>query len=80
MNEEMFDWLNANCRGDIVEEIQELVDGHRIQLERIKELEHGLIEILEGCRSVKNDENIDKKVKDLATLVIKSCNLTLEKR
>ncbi len=36
LNEEMFDWLNANCRGDIVEAIQEIIDDkvHRNKLMR----------------------------------------------
>lgn len=36
LNEEMFDWLNDNCRGDIVEAIQEIIDDkvHRNKLIR----------------------------------------------
>jgi hypothetical protein len=33
-----------------------------------------LEEIVEGCRSVKEDSKVHKDAKDLATLVINDCN------
>jgi len=35
--------------------------------------------IIEGCRSVKNTNDIHKDVKTLATLVIRDCNIAIRK-
>jgi len=48
------------------------------QLEVLKDMRvltvQTLEEIIEGCRSVKEDKHVHKDAKDLATLVIKDCN------
>jgi hypothetical protein len=48
------------------------------QLEVLKDMRvltvNTLEEIVEGCRSVKEDSKVHKDAKDLATLVINDCN------
>jgi hypothetical protein len=48
------------------------------QLEVLKDMRvltvQTIEEIIEGCRSVKEDKGVHKDAKDLATLVIKDCN------
>ena len=51
----------------------------RKQADRIRELEEGLEKIIEGCRNVKTDDELNKHAKELATLVIKDCNMMLGK-
>ena len=51
----------------------------RQQQAEIEALKEGIIKIKEGCSSVKTDDFCTKEVKELATLVIRDCNLTLRK-
>jgi hypothetical protein len=42
-----------------------------------KEIVAVLEKIIEGCRNVKEDANLHQHAKELATLVIRDCNLAI---
>lgn len=80
--------MNANELADIVdkwaykESAEYLTDAAnmlRQQQDEINALKEGIIKIKEGCSSVKTDDVCTKEIKELATLVIRDCNLTLRK-
>jgi hypothetical protein len=45
----------------------------------IEALKKGIIKIREGCSNVKTDDDCTKEVKQLATLIIRDCNMTLQR-
>ena len=51
----------------------------RQQQAEIEVLKEGITKIREGCSSVKTDDVCTKEVKELATLIIRDCNMTLRR-
>ncbi len=51
----------------------------RQQQAEIEALKKGIIKIREGCSNVKTDDDCTKEVKQLATLIIRDCNMTLQR-